>query len=213
MIPVPTPKPARTDAMHARPLFRLCAVAALSLALAGCISFGGGGKTPPTLITLTPEATAPAGAAVSGKAGEAIVVLDPETDQRLGVQRVAVAVDAANVAYLKQAMWVERPARLFRALLAETLRAKGDRLVFENADGAASGRVRLAGRLLDIGYDGPTRAVIVRYDAVLEKPGGEIATRRFEARVPGVAPEAKEAGPALNRAANEVAKQVADWVG
>lgn len=206
----------RTDPMLSchpfRSLVRGAGTGALAFALAGCVSFGGA-KAPPTLINLTPESSAPAGTAVSGTAETAIVVLDPETDRRLAVQRVAVKVDAANVAYLKKAMWVERPARLFRALLAETIRAKGARLVFEESESAAGGRLRLAGRLLDIGYDGPGRAVIVRYDAVLEKPGGQIATRRFEARVEGIDPEGKEAAPALNRAANDVARQVADWVG
>jgi len=202
----------RNTVMAPRRLLRLAAPAALALGLAGCISLGGG-KVPPTLITLTAEAAAPAGTGASGKAGDAIVVLDPETDRRLAVQRVAVTVDAANVAYMKDAMWVERPARLFRSLLAETLRAKGGRLVFEDADGTASGRTRLAGRLLDIGYDGPSRAVVVRFDAILEAPGGAITTKRFEARVDGVDPKAKAAGPALNRAANEVARQVADWAG
>lgn len=193
-------------------LARMALPLALALALSGCISFGGG-KAPPTLINLTPEAAAPAGATVSGRAEDALVVLDPETDRRLAVQRVAVSVDPANVAYLKNAAWVERPSRLFGALLAETIRAKGSRLVFSDGDAAASGRNRLSGRLLDIGYDGPSQAVVVRYDAVLAGPGGAISTKRFEARVPGVRAKPEEVGPALGKAANDVARQVADWVG
>src|SRR6185295_44753 len=104
------------------------------------------------------------------------------------------------------------PARLFRHLLAETLRAKGSRLVFEDAEAMAAGRTRLAGRLLAFGYDAPSRAAVVRYDAVREGPGGVIATRRFEASVPVGKAEAKVVAPALNRAANTVAAQVADWV-
>lgn len=191
---------------------RLAAVAALALALGGCISLDKA-KVPEKLITLAPQAAAPAGTAVSGKVDQALVVLDPETDRRLAVQRVAVTVDEASVAYLKDAMWVERPSRLFRSLLAETIRARGGRLVFEDGDAAARGGSRLAGRLVDIGYDDGTRAVVVRYDAVLEAPGGEITTQRFEAREDGVKPNAEAVGPALNRAANEVARQVADWVG
>ena len=197
--------------MLSRNAFRLSAAAALALALAGCISLGKT-KVPDTLMTLTSEAAAPAGATASGKAGDAIVVMDPETDRRLAVQRVPVTVDAAGVAYLKDAMWVEWPARLFRSLLAETLRAKGKRLVFEDSDANASGHTRLSGKLLDMGYDGPNQAVVVRYDAVLEGPGGAITTRRFESRVSGVPAKAASVAPALNRAANDVAAQVADWV-
>lgn len=198
--------------MPPRFLFRLAVPATLALALGGCINLGGG-KTPPSLINLTAEKQAPVGAVVIGRQDNTLVVLDPETDRRLAVQRVAVTVDPANVAYLKDAMWVERPARLFRALLAETIRAKGTRLVFEESDLMASGSTRLSGRLIDIGYDGSARAVVVRYDAVLSAANGVTSTRRFEARVDNVDPKAKTVGPALNQAANDVARQVADWVG
>lgn len=185
---------------------------AAALALSGCISLGGG-KSPDTLITLTPATSAPVGAVANGKADAALIVLDPETDRRLNVQRIAVQVDAANVAYLKKALWVERPARLFRGVLAETIRAKGSRLVFEDADAAASGRTRLAGRLLDMGYDAPSRSVVVRYDGILESAGSVISSKRFESRVQNVQADPRHIGPALNRAANDVARQVADWVG
>lgn len=186
--------------------------AALALALSGCLSLGGG-KAPPTLFTLTPASAPSAGQTVSGTADSALVVIDPETDRALGVQRVAVTIDAANVAYMKNALWAERPARLFRHLLAETLRAKGDRLVFEDLDAAASGRARLAGRLLAFGYDAPSGAAVVRYDAVREGPVGAITTRRFEARVPVGKADPARVAPALNQAANDVAAQVADWIG
>jgi len=184
----------------------------LAMALAGCVNLGGG-KAPPTLFTLTAAAVPPAGETVSGNADSALVVLDPETDRALGVQRVAVTIDASNIAYLKNAMWAERPSRLFRHLLAETIRSKGGRLVFEDAEASASGRVRLAGRLLAFGYDAPSRAALVRFDAVREGAGGAITTRRFEASVPVGNADARLVAPALNGAANAVAAQVADWVG
>ena len=55
--------------------------------------------------------------------------------------------------------------------------------------------------------------VIVRFDAMLRLPDGTVRTRRFESEVTGVAADATLVGPALNRAANDVAAQVADWVG
>ena len=53
----------------------------------------------------------------------------------------------------------------------------------------------------------------MRYDGVKELPGGKVETRRFESVVPGIEAKAEAVGPALNQAANEVAAQVADWVG
>lgn len=194
-----------------RPL-RLALPVALALALGGCVNLGGG-KAPPTLFVLTPATAPAAGQTISGSAETALLVLDPEADRAIAVQRVAVTIDASNVAYLKDAMWAERPARLFRHLLAETLRARGGRLVFEDSEATTVGRDRLAGRLLAFGYDAPGGAAVVRYDAVRTGPGGAITTRRFEASVPVGKADAKLVAPALNEAANAVAAQVADWVG
>jgi cholesterol transport system auxiliary component len=191
---------------------RIAIAALLSLGLSGCISLGGG-ETPDTLFNLTPASSAPAGALGAGTLREAIVVEEPETDKRLAVQRIPVQIDDSNVAYLKNAAWVERPARLFRSLLAETIRAKGNRLVMEDTAVEAGGAVHLAGRLLDMGYDARRRAAVVRYDAIRQSGNGPVATRRFEAVVPVAEPTGAYVGPALNQAANQVAQEVADWIG
>lgn len=189
---------------------KAASLAALLL-LGGCLSFGA--KVPNQLISLTPASTAPAGATASGKMTDALVVLDPDTDRRIDVHRVPVKVDDSTVAYLKDAMWVERPARQFRRLLAETIRAKGGRLVVEGEDAEVSGKELLSGRLLDMGYDARSQSVVVRYDAVREDGTGTAQSRRFEAIVPGVSAKADAVAPALNKAANDVAAQVADWIG
>ena len=191
-------------------LFKAVPLAALLL-LAGCISLGK--KPPDTLIRLTAENTAPVGALGSGSIEDAVLVLDPDADRRLDAQRVPVQVDASTVAYLKDASWIERPAREFRRLVAETIRAKSGRLVVEGNDVEVGARLVLSGRLVDMGYDAGSQSVIVRYDALLESDEGAIRSRRFEASVPGVAPNARAVAPALNEAANDVAAQVAEWVG
>lgn len=181
--------------------------------LAGCVSLApGGGKAPNELITLTPESSAPAGNIGSGSLADALVVLDPDTDRRLDVQRVPVQMDDATLAYLQDAVWVERPARQFRRLLAETIRARGNRLVLESSDDETGGRITLSGRLLEMGYDVRISSVVVRFDAVRKHPDGRLEAHRFESVVPGVEPKAVAVAPALNRAANDVARQVSDWV-
>lgn len=182
--------------------------AAAAASLSACVSLGP--KTPDTLLGLTPVATMAAGTGASGTIGNALVVIEPEAEARLAVTRVPVQIDDANIAYLKKTMWVERPSRLFQRLLAETIRARGTRLVIEGEPGASSRH--LSGRLLDMGYDARTRSAVVRFDAVKDA-AGQIETRRFESTVPVADAEAKYVGPALNEAANAVAKQVADWVG
>ena len=188
----------------------LAAVLVFTLSLSGCLSLGG--KPPPTLLTLTPANAIPAGTVTSGDPKTAIMVMEPETDQRLAVVRVPVQIDDTNIAYVKNAAWVERPARLFRALLAETLRGKTSALVLEDSQAAANVGVRISGRLIDMGYDARTSSVVVRYEAIRSSTGSAVVTKRFESVVPGVPAKPEFIGPALNQAANDVAGQVAAWI-
>lgn len=192
---------------------RLGALAALgaAVALSGCL--GMGGKVPEQLLTLTPAISAGAGADINGNFSNAIAVLSPGTPRELDVQRIPVQVNDTQIAYLKDATWVEKPARLFRTLLSETIRAKSNRLVIGGADEQYAASTKLSGQLLNMGYDARKQAVVVRYEAVLTDPGGNVRTRRFEREVPGIAPRADQVSTAINQAANDVAAQVAAWVG
>lgn len=193
---------------------RTIAAALLASALSGCLSLSGGSaKTPPELLALSAADAPPAGATASGKAADVLLVMEPETDRRLAVLRVPVQVDASRVAYLTDVQWVERPARQFAHLLAETLRARGNRLVLEEGQSAGTPGGRLAGQLVEMGYDARSRSAVVRFDALRTSASGEVISRRFEAIVPDVAPKGARIGPALNQAANDVARQVADWLG
>lgn len=185
--------------------------AIMAAALAGCVSFGA--DPPDSLLTLTPARAVPAGASTTAQAAAALAVLEPNTEQRLNVTRVPVQMTDSSLAYLQDAVWVEKPARLFQNLLAETIRAKGSRLVVREGDLGYSAVTLLSGQLLDMGYDVASGSVVVRYDGVLQNAEGQVLTRRFESRVPGVPANASAVGPALNQAANEVADQVAEWVG
>src|SRR5690606_18300017 len=121
-------------------------------------------------------------------------------------------VDAATVAYLKDAIWVERPARQFRRLLAETIRARANRVVVEGSDYEVTGTPVVSGRLIEMGYDAQAQAVVVRFDGQIVEEGGKGRTRRFESEIAGVKADAAAVAPVLNRAANDVAKEVADWL-
>jgi cholesterol transport system auxiliary component len=184
--------------------------ALLALPLAGCLSLGG--EVPDQLLTLTPQSAAPAGTSAQGQSKTAIVIIEPGTDQRLNVTRVPVQIDASNIAYLQDATWVEKPSRLFRDLISETIRAKGNKLVLNEGDLGHAAETRLSGQLLDMGYDVATASAVVRFDAVLQLPDGTVRSRRFESRIPAAA-EAVSVGPALNQAANQVASEVAAWIG
>jgi len=181
-------------------------------ALGGCINLGlGNAKTPPALLTLTATTPEVDGSTIVGTPGNALSVMEPGAAAKLEVVRVPVTVDAARVAYLKKAQWVERPSRLFQHLLAETLRASGKRLVVEG-DSFTHGQI-LNGELIDFGYDARSRSAVVRYDATRTMPDGTTQTRRFEASVSGIDADVGQVGPALNVAANKVAQDVSVWIG
>lgn len=193
-----------------RRLTKVASAAGLALALAGCLSLGS--EPPPSLLTLTADATAPGGAVVQGNVASAIAVLEPGAPQSINLTRVPVQVNDAEIAYLQDAVWVEKPARLFQRLLAETIRARTGRLVIDAETASLGAATRLQGSLGAFGYDARTSSVVVRYDAVRTGAGDSVETRRFEAVVPGVPAEAAPVGRALNEAANRVAGEVAAWV-
>lgn len=190
---------------------RALLAAMMTTLLAGCISFGA--DPPDTLLTLTPATTAAVGTGVSGNEANAITLVDFEAPIRLDVLRVPVQINDSEIAYLADATWVDRPARLFRRLIAETVRAQTSRLVIDGDDPGVSTTTRLTGVMREFGYDARTSSVVVRFDAMrMDGAGSGVTTRRFEAVIPGVAPESGPVGEALNRAANQVAGEVAAWL-
>lgn len=192
-------------------LARLPLAIALATVTSACVSLGGA-EPPTSLLRLTPNISAPIGETRSIMAGDTIVVREPEVPAEIDVLRVPVRVDDTSLAYLQEAVWVEKPARLFRRLLAETIRVKTGRVVIDgDAVGLASNHL-LRGTIREFGYDAAQSAVVVQYDAVLRTGDKGIATRRFEVRKSGIAPDVTAVGPALNQAANELAGQVSDWV-
>ncbi|ANU08629.1 ABC-type transport auxiliary lipoprotein family protein [Paraurantiacibacter namhicola] len=192
------------------PAIRGAAMALALLGLSGCISFG---EDPPeSLLTLTPDRLAAEGTGSQGDLQNALSVVPFDTPQRLNVTRVPVYVTDSSLAYLQDAIWVEKPARLFQRLISETIRSKGTRMIVDGDLGYTAG-TKLSGTLSEMGYDADTGTVTVRFDATLRAQDGTVTTRRFEASETGIAPLAGPVGDALNRAANKVADEVAEWVG
>ena len=185
------------------------AVLAPAVLLSGCISFGP--KAPPFLLALTPEQTVQPGAVRTGEQAKALIVSVPNAPQKLGVTRVPVTTIAGNVTYLPDALWTDKPARLFRDMLAETISARG-RLVLNEADAGGKAVDYLTGELVDFGISEAGMQAVVTYDAVRQLPGGRVETRRFSATRPLSEIKPGPAGTALNAAANEVAQSVAAWV-
>jgi cholesterol transport system auxiliary component len=185
---------------------------AAALPLAGCFSFGA--KPPPSLLTLQSQAAVPVGQQASSATAKSITIQVPAVPQALATARVPVQASATSVAYLEKAAWVEVPARLFARLLSDTVTTRTGNVVLSAAQSISDPGARLGGELRNFGLDATTREAVVTFDASLIRVNETaVQKRRFEARVPVAAIDAASAGPALNQAANQVAGEVADWVG
>ena len=191
-------------------LHRLTLVALAGLSLAACF---GGKKVPPTLLTLTPAAAAPASPSRASDAANAVTIDVPVVPKEIATTRVPALVGPTAIAYIKNLMWVETPDRLFQRLVSETVLRTTNRVVLDPRQSSLDPGLHLTGSLSRFGYDAQEGAVLVRYDGALATTGGtRVETRRFEARVPADG-TANTVGPALNAAANQVAAQVASWIG
>jgi cholesterol transport system auxiliary component len=193
---------------HNVPRLGFAAIAALLLS--SCVSFGA--KAPPTMLVLSPAKMVSSGTAKTGAPKDALVVLLADVPQKLNTNRVPVQVDAGNVAYIKNAMWSDKPARLMQALLSETVAGKNGTFVLNEADTGGKAEHFLSGSLIEFGIDASRMEAVVAYDAVRMRKGQPISKKRFEAREPVSRIEAIPSGSALNIAANRVANDVADWL-
>jgi cholesterol transport system auxiliary component len=183
----------------------------LIMALGACVSFGG--KAPVSMLVLTADNVVAAGTARSATVAEALVIQIPQVPRKLDNNRVPVQIDASSIAYLKDAFWADKPARLMQMLLAETVSAKSGNLVLNEVDAGGKAVRILSGSLLEFGIDAATNEAVIVYDAVKIIRGSATQKRRFEARRPVTAIAPAPAGAALNAAANDVAGQIADWAG
>ena len=198
-----------------RPM-RGLAASLIVLALSGCSLgslLGGGGKPPTYLQTLTPEAPNPGAIARSANAGQAVTIGVPVVAKELRTLRVPVQVTPTDIQYVTGLQWVDTPDKLFQHLVAETIRRTTGRVVLDTRLTTLDPGLLLSGQLQRFGYDAQTGQVVVEYDGALSTQGGSrVDTRRFTANVPADG-SAASVGPALNRAANQVALEVAQWVG
>jgi cholesterol transport system auxiliary component len=184
----------------------------LAFPLAGCISFGA--KPPESLLTLSPTATLSAGESQRSNVAATITIAVPSVPQELASSRIPVHSGGTAIAFIKDAQWIERPSQLFARMLGDTITARTGRLVLNTRQSLMDPGAYLQGELRSFGVDADRGEAVVIYDAALVRgPETVIEKRRFEARVPVTPVEAAPVGAALNQAANQIAGEVADWVG
>jgi cholesterol transport system auxiliary component len=180
-----------------------------ALALSGCF---GGAKVPDTLMTLNSAQVRTAATPRTAAEGQAITVAVPTVPRELQTLRVPVHESELAISYLKDAQWVEMPATLFARVLSETIAATTGRVVLDPKQFTFDPGQRLTGTLQRFDYDAASGQAVAIYDAALARQGGGVTTQRFEARVPATA-DATGVAAALNQATNQIAAEVARWVG
>ncbi len=192
----------------------LLLAAPLAAMLSGCISFGGKPPKVPFMTIRAAEQIKP-GDVQTPASGATVTVLYPVVPHELATTRVPVHQGGNAVAYVKDGQWVEAPPRLFARLLGDTISARTGRPVLSYRQSQVDPGATLSGELRSFGVDADTNEAVVIYDALLVQ--GDDATkfqkRRFEARAPLVEVKPELVAEALNKAANQVAVEVSDWVG
>jgi len=189
---------------------KLLAAAVSMLSLSACL---GGAAVPDHLLTLTSSEVRPPAAPRSAGAGEAITVAIPSVPQALRTTRIPVYVNETTIQYLEDAVWVENPGALFARVLGETIGARSGRVVLDPSQYSHDPGTRLTGTLVKFGVDPAALQVVIVYDAVIARGATGVTTNRFEARVAIAEATPAVVAPALNQAANQLAGEVAAWVG
>jgi cholesterol transport system auxiliary component len=142
-----------------------------------------------------------------------VTIALPIVAKELRTVRVPVQLSPTDVQYVTGLQWVDTPDRLFKDLLSETVRRTTNRVVLDVNQTTLDPGLVVSGRLQRFGYEAASGQVTVEYDAALSTAGGNrVETRRFVASAPADGSGAS-VGPALNRAANQVASEVAQWIG
>jgi cholesterol transport system auxiliary component len=190
---------------------RFLLAGACAIALSGCVSFGP--KAPKALITLSASAAVETGGARVSDGTGTVTILTPTVPAAIASVRVPVYDGAVNLSYVSDVAWNEAPARLMQRMISETIAAKTQRVVLDPRQFTSDPGLRLSGQLQKFGIDPARMEAVAVFDAQLSRVPGKVETRRFEARSSVTAIDATSVGAPMNAVANDLAAQIAAWIG
>lgn len=181
-----------------------------SASLAGC---AGGAKAPETFDLLAPRIstlTAPRPASFQLVVNEPIGVRALETD------RILVKPGPERVTYYKGAAWSDRLPRLLQVRMVEAFQnaglvkavgSRGDRL-----DADMELATQVTSFQVEVEQGGASAVIRVYLKLIDGQRGKMIDSRGFESRVPTSASDAAEMVASLNKAFDNVLRDVVPWV-
>lgn len=190
--------------------FYLLALMALT-ACGSLIKIGNNGPAPQRFTLVGGPAT------VAAVALPTVRVEELDAAAELANSRMAVRVGTQEVRYVTGGIWTDRPARLLRALLADTLQQRSTGLVLSAAQADITPAYRLTGRLIAFQAEAPGGVathikISTEQLLIIAKTGTVLASRRFDAREASHSDRPADLADAANTAANSIAAQTADWV-
>jgi cholesterol transport system auxiliary component len=142
-----------------------------------------------------------------------VTILTPTVPAAIASVRVPVYDGAVNLSYVSDVAWNEAPARLMQRMISETIAAKTQRVVLDPRQFTSDPGLRLSGQLQKFGIDPARMEAVAVFDAQLSRVPGKVETRRFEARSSVTAIDATSVGAPMNAVANDLAAQIAAWIG
>jgi len=202
--------PGRRSRRHSS--LSLVAVAALTLALAGCS--GGLGalltKSPGAAYDLSP---AQGFARPVGRGRGQLVVAEPTALGPLEGDRILVRPAAGQLAQLPDAQWEERLPRLVQVRLVQSFENAKRLGVGRPADKISADYALLTDlRVFEVSAVDGTAQVEIAAKIVNERSGRIIAARVLRASVPAQTAQGPEAVAAINAAFEQVAAELVLWV-
>lgn len=201
---------------------KILSVAALALALAGCISFDGKGGAAPTIYyvlddVVPTDTAAPVEdrAAGAGGAPRTLLVLDTTSSGFYDNDQLVFSRTPGTRGYYQFARWTERPGKRF----ADLLRSRLDRLGSYRV-AAASGQVRgdllLDTELVEFYHDARSQPgqvhLVLRADLLDLKRRTLLDRRVFEQQVPVASYDAAGAAAASGIAVGHTLDQLGAWL-
>lgn len=189
------------------------ALAAASLAAAGCTSLIGGDAPQPTFYVWQDSG---AGAPAPQALARTLLVAPTSTATFYDSQRIAFSREAGTRGQYQFAAWTERPGRRFDVLLLERLERRNAFAQVASTTASVRGDLVLAVALLDLYHDDVKPPGVARIRATAELTDRTnrvlLARRTLVAESPVAADHAEAAVAALNAAVGRLLDELVPWL-
>jgi cholesterol transport system auxiliary component len=190
-------------------------VALLSVALTGCVNFGGQSNTPAVVHYVLNDPTPAAESAPLRAGAPTLLVLDTTTGSFYDTDQLVFSRSAGTRGQYQFARWTERPGKRFADLMRARLDRQGAWHV-SAAGGYVRGDVLLDTELVEFYHDAASEPgqvrLVLRAELVDLKQRTLLGRRVFEQQVPLTTYDAAGAAQASNLAVSRALDDLTAWL-